>query len=312
MTFVSKDEVEAARSVNIVEFLLKNNEPLLQQGRYWRHEIHDSLVIKDDNNYSWNSQNLKGYGLISFCKDFYGMSFTKAVKTINSQNLSPEKITTQKQKSSDFSFSEVNDTSRVRHYLIHERKISEKLVNHLINKKIIGQDNRGNVIYKWADFSSRKIVGKELEGCASKKFRHIVPTNKEHYGFNLKIGKPETVFCFESPVDLLSYLTIHKNLNNCYLISMNGLKPKTLLYAISDCMKAGHIIKNVEISVDNDKAGNEFYQKISGMLNPEVCKRNIPKAEGFDWNDVLKHSVSTRERQKLYAKKHNNSSSLTM
>ena len=33
MTFVSKDEVEAARSVNIVEFLLKNNEPLLQQGR---------------------------------------------------------------------------------------------------------------------------------------------------------------------------------------------------------------------------------------------------------------------------------------
>ncbi|RDY66417.1 hypothetical protein DXT76_20965, partial [Halobacillus trueperi] len=81
---VSADQVEVARNVDLIDYLERKGEPLKREGRYYRHQVHDSLVIKDQM-YAWNSKDEKGAGVINFAKMFYGMSFPEAVMDLNAQ-----------------------------------------------------------------------------------------------------------------------------------------------------------------------------------------------------------------------------------
>lgn len=81
---VSADRVEIARNVDLIDYLECKGEPLKKEGRYYRLQVHDSLVIKDQM-YAWNSRDEKGAGVINFAKMFYGMSFPEAVLDLNAQ-----------------------------------------------------------------------------------------------------------------------------------------------------------------------------------------------------------------------------------
>ncbi|UOQ94909.1 hypothetical protein MUO14_08280 [Halobacillus shinanisalinarum] len=81
---VSAEQVEIARNVDLLDYLQRKGEPLKKEGSYYRHQKHDSLVIKDQM-YAWNSRDEKGAGVINFAKMFYGMSFPEAVEDLNRQ-----------------------------------------------------------------------------------------------------------------------------------------------------------------------------------------------------------------------------------
>ena len=64
-------------------------------------------------------------------------------------------------------------------------------------------------------------------------------------------GKHEQCYLFESSIDMMSYIELHRNTDNAAFAAMAGLKP-TIAEAL--IQKYGRVI----LCVDNDEAGDKF------------------------------------------------------
>ncbi|WP_342046378.1 DUF3991 and TOPRIM domain-containing protein [Bacillus sp. OTU530] len=301
---VNAGEMMRAKQVDLLSYLEAKGEKFKKEGNYYRHMEHDSLIIRD-NMYAWNSKGLKGHGAINFAKDFYGLSFVEAVRELSSGNyptINREKQQEVKQ-TQEFQypeFLEVKDHTTIKRYLVHERKIDSRIVDWLIRKDLIAQDQKNNVVFKWRENGGKgQIVGAERQGTvkiANKRgsFKQILSNSKKHVGFTVDIGRPNKIYYFESPVDLLSYWSIKKErLTNARLVSMNGLKDKTVLQSYMEAKKQGHAIKQVILAVDNDLAGKEFVGRLKKVINPKMFDTDLPAHEK-DWNDELKGSQAKK------------------
>lgn len=212
---VTEGEIMKAKEVDLLSYLEAKGERFKKEGNYYRHVDHDSLVIRG-NMYAWNSRGEKGYGAINFAQMFYNMSFVEAVQDLNADNYqtidhTKEDYVRDKQPFRYPSQYEVNDKSDIRNYLTNERKIDPRLVNWLIQKELIAQDRKKNVVFKWREKGGQgKVVGAERQGTIKTdnkrgSFKQILKNGKEHSGFTVDVGRPDTIYFFESPIDLLSY-----------------------------------------------------------------------------------------------------------
>ncbi|MES1051406.1 DUF3991 domain-containing protein [Bacillus thuringiensis] len=305
---VSEEEIMKAKDVDLLSYLEAKGETFKKEGQYYRHTEHDSLLIRD-NMYVWNSRQEKGYGAINFAKMYYGMSFVQAVTDINEGNYKEfdrsKSAVNQKQEKFEYpKYLEVNNHTAIKKYLVDERKIDERLVNWLINKDLIVQDKRNNVVYKWKDQGGKgQIIGMSRQGTVKMdnkrgSFKQIVPNyEKIHAGFTVDVGEPNKIYFYEDPIDMLSHWSIKQNeIKNARLVSMHGLKPKTVIESIMDASKEGYQIKEVIMAVDNDKAGRDFVEHMEKLVG---CKRELPTLEKDDWNDVLKRKVKNEQEKTM-------------
>ncbi|MBC6971532.1 toprim domain-containing protein [Bacillus sp. Xin] len=308
MTYrLAEEEVMKAKDVDLLSYLEAKGEKFQKEGNYYRHTEHDSLIIRD-NMFAWNSRGEKGYGAISFARMYYGMTFQEAVRDVNLGDYptftsSKEEEAKQGEPFRYPAHLEVQDKQAIKHYLTDERKIDARLVNWLIGQDLIAQDKKKNVVFKWREQGGTgNIVGAERQGTvkmANKRgsFKQILPNGKPHTGFMVDVGKPTSIYYFESPIDLLSYWTLQQNrLQNARLVSMNGLKMKTVLRTFKEAKDEGFPVNRIVLAVDNDKAGKEFTEKIGALtINPRV-QMHLPSQEK-DWNDVLKKVIQSTEKQ---------------
>ncbi|MBC6976073.1 DUF3991 domain-containing protein [Bacillus sp. Xin] len=307
MAHVSTEDSMKARNVDLISYLEAKGERFKKEGNYYRHTEHDSLIIKG-NQYAWNSRGEKGYGAISFAMMYYEMTFPQAVMDINKgdyKEFDRSKAEEERKKGQQpFIYPknlELKKQTEIKEYLIDERKIDPRLVNWLIKKDLIAQDKRNNVVFKWREEGGKgKIIGMNRQGTVKMEnkrgsFKQIVPNYERiHAGFTVDVGKPDKIYFYEDPIDMLSHWSIKQNqIQNARLVSMHGLKPKTVIQSLIDAKKEGHDIKEVIMAVDNDKGGKEFIQTMKCLVD---LKEEIPTHEK-DWNDVRKKQVSQQNQQ---------------
>ncbi|UOR12029.1 toprim domain-containing protein [Halobacillus amylolyticus] len=288
---VSASQVEIARNVDLIDYLQRKGEPLKREGRYYRHQKHDSLVIKDQM-YAWNSREEKGAGVINFAKMFYGMSFPEAVLDLNAQGYKMKTDGQERKSKEPYYYPEqyeVAGKEKAKDYLTKERKIHPKIVEWLDQKDLIAEDKLGNVIFKWKQRG--EIVGADRQGTIPMKdgnmFKGIDRNSHGSAGFSIDIGKPNSIYLFESPIDALSYWSIKQaRLQNTRLVSMSGLKRQTMIDEIKRLGKEGHTVRHVTFCTDNDKAGYNFAKKYQRVMTENLCSTSLPTSK--DWNDELK------------------------
>lgn len=299
---VGREEVQKANGIHVLDYLYAKGENLQQQGRYFRHPEHDSLVIKDSGHWYWNSHSKGGFGAISLAREFYGMTFQDAVRDVNEQSIS--KYFSKKAEQhvvKDFHYPlhhEVKTQANISRYLTRERMIDPRIVAALIKKDLLAEDKLKNGVFKWKD-SDGKIVGGDRQGTLKMEnkrgsFKQIMSNSKKDGGFRLDIGTPNKIALFESPIDALSYFDL-KRPENIRLLSMSGLKDQSATSGIrdliKDCKKQGGGVEQVIFAVDNDQAGKQFVERWSNLLaNIEI---DLPKNK--DWNLDL---IETRTKQK--------------
>ncbi|MCT9852020.1 DUF3991 and toprim domain-containing protein [Priestia megaterium] len=308
--YVRKEECMKARDVDLLSYLEAKGETFIKEGQYYRHTKHDSLLIKG-NMYAWNSRNETGYGAISFAQMYYGMSFPQAVLDINkgdykevSHSHEQPSVSTSKEPFRYPKEVEVQDQTKAKEYLIKERHIDPRLVHWLFQKDLMAQDKRNNVVFKWREQGGKgKVIGADRQGTVPMKnkrgsFKQVLPNDNPHTGFSVDVGKPTSIHFFESPIDLLSYWSIQgKGLQNTRLISMNGLKPKTVAQSYLTARREGLSIKELILAVDHDQGGKEFIKKMKQIVNADLIKKKLPST-GKDWNDELKKGA----KEKLFSK----------
>ncbi|WP_180896646.1 DUF3991 and TOPRIM domain-containing protein [Priestia megaterium] len=313
--YVRKEESMKARDVDLLSYLEAKGETFVKEGQYYRHTEHDSLLIKG-NMYAWNSRNETGYGAISFAQMYYGMSFPQAVLDINKGNykeLSHEQSSVSVS-NEPFRYPkelEVQDQTKAKEYLIKERHIDPRLVHWLFQKDLIAQDTRNNVVFKWREQGGKgKVIGADRQGTVPMKnkrgsFKQVLPNDNPHTGFSVDVGKPTSIHFFESPIDLLSYWSIQeKQLQNTRLISMNGLKPKTVAQSYLTARREDLPIKELILAVDHDQGGKEFITKMNQIVNADLIKGKLPST-GKDWNDELKKGAKEKPFSKHFSPSRN-------
>lgn len=317
-----KDQIEKAKNADIVEVIERAGYHLKKESRnQYRGIEHDSLVIDvSKNRYYFNSRKLKG-DPISFAQKVVGIEdFKQAVNFVNGLDVDMKQIKAQKpQEKKPFEYHqeyEAPTTQQARNYLINERKIDKHVVDVFVRKGLIRQDKRKNILFIWKDQKG------QIKGCSEQGTIHtnklkrgywkkIQANSTEGYGFNYLQGKPENLKFFESPIDMLSYISINQGkgkLNNTWLISMDGLKDDVLNHYFKEATKQCEI-KSFNLCVDNDQGGDRFAKKYT-PFEFQQGEKKVPierespvkpfeiKTDKWDWNNERQYEVKQQQVRK--------------
>ena len=293
---ITDEQKERAAFVNLPQFLMAHGFDLKKVGREYVWKDHDSLHIKDNGpgeRGAWfRFSEDKGGDNIGFLREYMGMSFVDAVEALTGEHIdrtyTPSRTYEPKpvqQTARELSLAEADNARRVFAYLCKTRGLDYDMVSALVRGGSIAQEEKtGNVLFKYYD-TDGKVIGAEKVGTSTDhKFKGIATGSASGHGFEVVRGTGEKAFFFESAIDMLSYLQMHdKELTDCRLVSMMGVKPNIVL----DTMLRHNISpENVSLCSDNDTAGNEFAQRLQEQY-PDM-KRVITPDTYKDWNDMLR------------------------
>ena len=297
---ITDEQKERAAYVNLPQFLMAHGFDLKKVGREYVWKEHDSLHIKDngpgERGQWYRFSEGKGGDNIGFFREYMDMSFAEAVEALTGEHIdrtyTPSRTYQTKpvqqtavQNAPELSLAEADNARRVFAYLCKTRGLDYDMVSALVRGGSIAQEEKtGNVLFKYYD-DQGKIIGAEKVGTSTEhKFKGIATGSAAGHGFEVVRGTGEKALFFESAIDMLSYLQMHdKELENCRLVSMMGVKPNIVL----DTMLRHNISPdNVFLCSDNDTAGNEFAQRLQEQY-PDM-KRVITPDTYKDWNDMLR------------------------
>lgn len=294
---ITDEQKEKAAFVNLPQFLMAHGFDLKKVGREYVWKDHDSLHIKDNGpgeRGAWfRFSEDKGGDNIGLLREYMDMSFLDAVEALTGEHIdrtyTPSRTYESKpvqQTARELSLAEADNCRRVFAYLCKTRGLDYDMLSALVKKGIISQEEKtGNVLFKYYDDQGKAIGAEKVGTSTEHKFKGIATGSAGGHGFEVVHGTGEKAFFFESAIDMLSYLQMHsKELDNCRLVSMMGVKPSIVL----DTMLRHNIApENVFLCSDNDTAGNEFARRLQEQY-PDM-KRIITPDTYKDWNDMLRN-----------------------
>lgn len=294
---ITDEQKEKAAFVNLPQFLMAHGFDLKKVGREYVWKDHDSLHIKDNGpgeRGAWfRFSEDKGGDNIGLLREYMDMSFLDAVEALTGEHIdrtyTPSRAYESKpvqQTARELSLAEADNCRRVFAYLCKTRGLDYDMLSALVKKGIISQEEKtGNVLFKYYDDQGKAIGAEKVGTSTEHKFKGIATGSAGGHGFEVVHSTGEKAFFFESAIDMLSYLQMHsKELDNCRLVSMMGVKPSIVL----DTMLRHNIApENVFLCSDNDTAGNEFARRLQEQY-PDM-KRIITPDTYKDWNDMLRN-----------------------
>lgn len=318
---ITDEQKEKANLVNLPKFLMSHGFDLKKVGREYVWKDHDSLHIKDngpgERGQWFRFRENKGGDNIGFLREYMDMSFIDAVEALTGEHIdrtyTPSRTYESKpvqQTARELSLAEADNSRRVFAYLCKTRGLDYDMVSALVRGGSIAQEEKtGNVLFKYYD-EQGKVIGAEKVGTSTDhKFKGIATGSAAGHGFEVVRGTGEKAFFFESAIDMLSYMQMHdKELTDCRLVSMMGVKPNIVL----DTMLRNNISPDhVFLCSDNDTAGNEFAQRLQEQY-PDM-KRVITPDTYKDWNDMLRgipkaveHETDKKEVQQTDMQRYGN------
>lgn len=295
---VTPEQIERANLVNLPDFLRSQGFSLKQVGREYVLQEHDSLHIKDNKagevgKWFRFSEN-RGGNNIQFVQKFMGLDFISAVELLSNEKAIPfhsHSISkAEPPKNREITLHESKDLSRTMYYLHDARGLTIASLEKLTAEGRLSQEEKtGNAVFKIFD-ENGLLVGAEKVGTSNVRFKSFDKGAADGYGFEIVSGEPQSTYFFESAIDAISFSDLHSEQSDYRLVSMAGVKPSV----VTETMKRYAISpENIYLCTDNDKAGNEFAEKLIAQY--PAMKRVIPNG-AKDWNDILQGRMNKMKR----------------
>jgi len=283
------DEKQRANSVDLVDFLERQGEQLTRSGPEWRWKRHDSVTIRGS---EWFRHSRKEGGhAIDFVQEFYNLSFPEAVRWLLGGEAGVEWNQISKSAPApkkDFVLPEANsDMRRVFAYLIKQRFINRDVLTHFAHEKLIYEDK---------EYHNAVFVGLDEKGIARHAHKRGTYTQGEPYKGNVEgsdprysfhwIGKSSKLYVFEAPVDMLSFITLHRlDWKEHSYVTLDGVSEHAMLQQL----RQNPHLQKVILCLDHDEAGIEANGRLKDMLaENEYTNTAIMQSTYKDWNEDLK------------------------
>lgn len=275
---------KTANTVSLIELLEKMNEPLKKVGKSKRWIRHPSISFL--NNY-WYRHSTKEKGFpVDFLMTFFNHTEQEAIQTIHQYfNLRNKEFINPTE--SLYRPPKYNNNQAVEVYLKHIRFIDPDCINYLISNGLLYQEtNYRNCVFVGYDNQHQvKHLHRHSTHLADNDYKGNTPGSDSRYSFNL-VGTSPTLYVFESPIDLLSCITLFNDdwSSHSYL-ALCGLSPASLHQFISDHPN----IRNVVLCLDNDTPGQVATSStLTEMMNYPSIHVEVQTSRYKDFNEDLK------------------------
>ena len=286
--YFTDDQKQRANAVDLEDFLVRQGEKLLRSGREKRLASDHSITVRGNEWYDHASE--KGGLAIDFVQMFYGRSFPDAVTMLlNGEQGQAYRPSEQRRPEppKPFALPEANrDMRRVFAYLTKTR---------CLDRDVVSVFTRAKLIYEDAQYHNAVFVGIDSNGVARHAHKRGTYTQGEPFKGNVDgcdprysfhfTGKSDTVYVFEAPIDLLSFISLYQSdwQQHSY-VSLCGVSERALLQLLVDNPQ----VQKIGLCLDNDKAGIQARERIKGILT-ERGYGNVFSlfSQQKDWNEDL-------------------------
>ena len=282
----SEEEIKKAAETDIVDMLRRQGEELKAVGSEyeWKHGA-DRITIRGGQWYNHYEQ--KGGNAIKFVQEFFGKKFTEAMEYLlgsTAGELKQAKPVEQKPKGILQPPAKSESMRRVYAYLLNKRGL---------DKDVVSAFAKQGLIYESADYHNAVFVGEDkngkmqhisLRGTGTKSsYRGNAENSVPEYSFHW-YGKSDKLFIFEAPIDMLSYISMHKEgWEQHSYAACCGVGDRVLWQMLKDNPE----LKKVYLCLDNDDKGQKFDRLIADKLFEKGIASKILVPKNKDWNDDL-------------------------
>lgn len=298
------EQIEQANNADISDYV-QSHFQCEKAGKEIHIKGYGGLYVNPETNeFFCHSENKGGKGLLEFCKKILDMPFLEAMRECVGEAAEIKQFTpkaaVEPQEKKEFVMPEKSDAGykNIYAYFINTRSISPEIVRDFANKGLI-YPTISKGVSKTAGKEYQKInavflhknekgepCGADLQGIdinPDYRFKGCTARDESDRGFVYDKGdteKIDTVYLFEAPIDLMSFVELHPEIENAKFVALSGLKPSTAEPYINSGLK-------VVSCVDNDSAGQDFNNRI---LNAKMQKSlSVPE------DDIRIKTVNDRE-----------------
>lgn len=278
------EQKEAARQTDLVALLQSHGEHLKRSGKeyVWR-DGSEKVTVRG--NLWFHQYERIGGDAVDFVRRFYNMDFPQAVNFLLGTNggALPQAEPVKREPPKPFTLPPQNDNMRrVYAYLLNRRGIDREVLSSFVHK---------GMIYESADYHNAVFVGYDEHGIA--RHAHKRGTGSEstykgnaescdpRYSFHWT-GTDNTLYLFEAPIDMLSFISLHKENWRSHSYAAACCVGDQVLFQM---LQANPNIDTVYLCMDNDTAGQAANKRISDKLFIQGIKHEILVPEFKDWNE---------------------------
>lgn len=290
------EQKEIARQTDIADLLHRQGETLKRSGSEleWRD---GSQKVTVRGNLWFHQYDQKGGDTIDFVRRFYNKTYPEAMEYLlggcgGTLIVSPP---VQRKPPKPFVLPEKNENMRrVFAYLMNRRGIDRDVFYAFTHK---------GMIYESADYHNAVFVGFDQDGIprhAHKRGSGSESTYKGNqdgslpeYSFHWH-GTSDRLYLFEAPIDMLSFISIHKNGWKAHSYAAAcGVSDQVLWQMIKDNPK----IQKVYLCLDSDEPGQAATKRISDKLFTKGIQHEILVPIHKDWNEDVLHPAEEMEEE---------------
>lgn len=297
MPYVSQEEIQTAKQVDLLSFLQATNpsELVHVSGQTYCTREHDSLKISNGKWY-WFSRGIGGVSALDYLIKVQGYSLPQAVELIGGRSsfLPPK---------------QARRPETPRRLLLPDRNnSSEQVIRYLrrrgIHPEVIGYCIENTMLYESKDYHNAVFVGYDeggkpryasIRGTIGK-YKGEATGSDKHYSFGLTEGRSSShLHLFESAIDLLSFVSIlhmkGQDWNRDAFLSLAGVfqskRQDVLPVALQRYLDQHKEVQTIHLHLDNDEVGRGAAEGIKRSLAGRYSVLDEPPACGKDVNDQL-------------------------
>ena len=291
----TEEQKERAASVDLEEFLRCRGEKLITSGRDKRLASDHSITIRGCEWFDHATE--QGGRAISFVKQYYGVGYPEAVTMLLGNDLGgayPAAREKTPEPPKPFKLPPANQTMRrVYAYLLQKRGIDREVLNTFVRKKLIyesceksmdGSKKYHNAVFVGVDEHGVPCHGhKRGLYTVGKSYRGNIEGSDPKHSFHY-YGRDDTLYVFEAPIDLLSYVSLHPEGWEAHnYVSCCGVSAIPVMEALRQLPQ----VAQVYLCLDNDEAGYAACARMTELLKDQNLSavRLVPQRK--DWNDDL-------------------------
>lgn len=282
MPHLTDEQISSANRTDLADFLLSRGIRLKRLSNQYLWEDRNVWIHENE----WFSHYEQAGGLaVSFVMKYFDKTFQEAVAELNNESISRYTCeTTVKKPSENLILPKRNDsTYRMYMYLRNNRCIDSDVINFFVKQRTLYEDaEHHNCVFVGTDKNG--VPGHCHKRSTLSGFKQTIAGSQAEFSFHHN-GNDSTVYVFEAPIDMLAYISMHKeNWQEHSYVALCSVSEKALLYQL----KTHPQLQNIVLCLDNDAAGQEGNIRIQNRLKElGYSDIHIEVPMNKDWDEDL-------------------------
>jgi len=302
---IDKAIVDRVRNSDIIAFFeQRRGFTFDQHGNEYRCKQHPSLAVKDDRlSWYWHSRGVGGHGVLDYLVKAENMAFRQAVEVITGATPPAAQPRQTSEPPKTLVLPEKRGISlHLYDYLCLKRGIDSEIVNTLIQKEMLYEDKRGNVVFVGHDEQGASRFASVRGTYGDCSFRGDCAGSDKRYGFCMAASVPsERVYIFESAIDAMSHASLvnaatgdHDAWKQHNRLSLSGTSDGALDFFLNKRSS----VRELVFCLDNDPAGLVAASTMARKYADKGYQTRLELPKGKDFNENLQAHVKQIQAEK--------------